>query len=393
MLVHSQRTPFRMQSLLLGSLITNIGSSFIWPLTTVYIHDYLHKPLTTAGIVIFLNCFCSLIGNIVGGRLFDRWRPVATLASGITISLTCCFTLIFAHGWPVYAVLLMLNGLGSGMINTAINGFATQVPGKNASLVFNYLYFTSALGVVFGTLFVGIVLKLGIGRIFTVASIMYGLFLLTVLIFYRGRQFARSRSNHATARERGHMSVPIVVVLLTVFTIWLFYEQWDSNVSTYMIAKGLSFQTYSTVWTVNAGVIIVVQPFLTRLDGFLSRHLHGRLYLGLLFLATSFPVLARAGRYPEFVAAMILISLGEVLTLPAVSTYVNRRAPVAQRGSYQGFVQAAGSAGRAFGPLLGALLIEWTSYQLLFDVAFVALLLVTGGFMLTNKLTQDTVEN
>jgi MFS family permease len=388
MAANTKPAPFKLLYLLLGSLITNIGASFIWPLTTVYIHDYLHKPLTTAGIVIFLNCFASLIGNIVGGRLFDNWRPVATLLSGITITSSCCALLVVAHGWPVYAVLLMLNGLGSGIINTAINGFATQVPGKSASLVFNYLYFTSALGVVFGTLFVGIVLKLGIGRIFTVASAMYILFLVLVLLFYRQHQFNRDATASRKTRKHIRLQWPMLMVLLTVFTVWVFYEQWDSNVSTYMIDKGLSFQTYSTVWTVNAIVIIVVQPFLTRLDAFFDRHLHGRLYAGLLLLAVSFPVLAHAQQYLSFVLAMILLSLGEVFSLPAVSTYVDRLAPVQQRGSYQGFVQAAGSAGRAFGPLLGALLIERASYQLLFYLAFVMLLGVTVIFAASNRRQQ-----
>lgn len=44
----------RLRWLLIGALIVNTASSFIWPLTTVYMHDYLHKSLTVSGWVLFL---------------------------------------------------------------------------------------------------------------------------------------------------------------------------------------------------------------------------------------------------------------------------------------------------------------------------------------------------
>ena len=41
-----KKTGFKLQWLLLGSFLGSIGNSFVWPLTTIYIHDQLHQSLT-----------------------------------------------------------------------------------------------------------------------------------------------------------------------------------------------------------------------------------------------------------------------------------------------------------------------------------------------------------
>ena len=54
------------------------------------------------------------------------------------------------------------------------------------------------------------------------------------------------------------------------------------------------------------------------------------------------------------------------MAIPGVAAYVNDKVPVPLRGEYQGIVNASGSAGKAVGPLIGALLIERISYSFLF---------------------------
>lgn len=44
-----KKTGFKLQWLLLGSFLGSIGNSFVWPLTTIYIHDQLHQSLTVSG--------------------------------------------------------------------------------------------------------------------------------------------------------------------------------------------------------------------------------------------------------------------------------------------------------------------------------------------------------
>ena len=172
-----QHKTLAMKWLFLGSLITNTGISLIWPLTTIYMHEYLGESLTVAGIVLFLNSMFMVIGNSLGGGLFDHWQPYGTALAGICLNLGATGLLIFFHGWPAYPLLLVISGFGSGITSTAINSYATRIRDKRPSVVFNILYFTSNLGLVIGTLIVGFVLPYGIAMVFALAALLFAVFL------------------------------------------------------------------------------------------------------------------------------------------------------------------------------------------------------------------------
>lgn len=365
----------KLRWLLLGSLITNTGISFIWPLTTIYMHEYLHEPLTVSGIVLFINSVATMIGNFVGGLLFDRWRPYPTMLTGIAINVVTTGALVVWHGWPAYPLLLIVLGLGNGIVATGINAYATKVTTKKASYVFNVLYFMANLGLVIGTLIVGFVLPLGITYVFALAFALFLLFLVVA-----ARHFNLPNTPHAggakaqAAKAANPYRWNIALILLTLFLTWVTYEQWQSNISTFMIQLGMTVRDYSFLWTFNAILIVILQPILTAFDDWLLVHIRLRLGVGFTLFAGSFLLLLVAQHYAMFILAMGILTCGEVLALPAVSTYVDEYSPAGQQGKYQGYVQMFASAGRAVGPLIGALIIEATSYHLL----FISLVVVLG---------------
>ena len=76
----------------------------------------LHKSLTTAGIVLMINSLGMVVGNLLGGTLFDKLGGFRTIMLG-TITCLCATTLLnFFHGWPWYAVWLVMLGFGGGII-------------------------------------------------------------------------------------------------------------------------------------------------------------------------------------------------------------------------------------------------------------------------------------
>ena len=377
------RQSISLKWLFLGSLITNTGISFIWPLTTIYMHEYLHESLTIAGIVLFINSLFMVIGNYAGGYLFDRWRPYPTILTGIALNSLATGGLIFWHGWPAYPLLLVVSGFGNGIVVTAINSYATLVKGRRSSYVFNILYFTSNLGLVIGTMIVGFVLPLGITYIFMLAFVLFILFFIVAAMFYNvvvNRHPLEEKT--AKIRVRNAYWPQILLLLMTLFITWITYEQWQSNISTYMIHLGMTVKDYTLLWTINAVLIVLLQPVLTFFDDWLLKHLTLRLNIGFVLFASSFLVLIWAHAYWGFILAMAILTFGEVLALPAVSTYVDLYSPPDQKGRYQGFVQVFASAGRAVGPLIGALIIEATSYKTVFIGSTVAIVISIGIFVM-----------
>lgn len=370
----AHKDPVKLIWLFLGSLIVNTGISFIWPLTTIYMHEYLNEPLTVAAMVLLVNSGFTVLGNFLGGWLFDHWHPYQTMILGICISGISAGLLIFFHGWPTYAILLITIGLGNGIVNTGVNSTATLIKSKQTSYIFNVLYFTSNLGLVFGSLIVGFILPLGITYIFALAFTLFAGFSVVIVLEFKGLNAAKDavksgRDVDLNASGTTFDKMGIILVLICLFVSWIAYEQWQSNISTYMISLGMSVRSYSLLWTLNGVLIVVFQPLLTHFDDFLTKHLKGRLYTGFILFAVAFLSLIAAKHYAAFMISMTVLTIGEILAFPAVSTFVNDRASILEKGKYQGFVMATASAGRAFGPLIGAVVIEAISYQSLFVFA------------------------
>lgn len=65
--------------LVIGMALNITGSSFLWPLNTIYMKQELGKSLTVAGLVLMINSFGMVIGNLLGGSLFDKLGGYKTI--------------------------------------------------------------------------------------------------------------------------------------------------------------------------------------------------------------------------------------------------------------------------------------------------------------------------
>lgn len=110
--------------LVIGMAVNVTGSSLIWPLNTIYLHNELGKSLSLAGFVLMLNSGASVLGNLLGGTLFDKIGGYRSILIGIVISGISLLGIIFLHGWPWYAVWLVILGFGSGIVFPSIYAMA-----------------------------------------------------------------------------------------------------------------------------------------------------------------------------------------------------------------------------------------------------------------------------
>ena len=349
--------------LLIGSLITSTAMSFIWPLNTIYMHNTLHQTLTVAGIVLGVNQLATMLGNWLGGILFDHWSIYYTSLVGVMINILALGLLIFLNSWPIYAFLIVLSGFSNGILTTCIYSLATRVQNKKTSSIFNMLYFTSNFGLVFGTLAVGYLLKSGVSYIFTLASLTQVIFLIIVIKYFNIVNYNKGYSKKKVVVKEKFL---IWSVLLALLLSWVVYTQWQSNLSAYMLGKGFSIKQYSFLWTLNAVLIITFQPVLTFFNDFLIKHIISRINVGLFLFAVAFFILLLNHNYFILGISMAFLTFGEILLFPGVASLVDIYAPNNESGIYQGLVQMFTAGGKAVGPFIGAAIIDCSNYKVLF---------------------------
>ena len=148
--------------LLTASFINSVAFGFIWPLTSVYLHDELYQTLVIIGWVMMANAVGQAVGSLFSGRLFDRFSPHKLIQFGTVAMIVLQVLFILFHGWPTYAVILAVVGFFGGWNTAAINSYGTYVRSHDGRFVFNMLYFMGNFGMVFATAAVGPIYTYGI---------------------------------------------------------------------------------------------------------------------------------------------------------------------------------------------------------------------------------------
>lgn len=357
----------KLKWIFLASFLNNTGASFLWPLTTVYMHNYLHESLATAGLVLFFMSCAMILGNYLGGWLFDHWSPYQTALTSVSIATAAVIALIFFHSWPIFAVLLMFVGFGDGANITVINAYAASLKGHRVRHVFNVLYMALNLGVVVGTLLVGFLMARGITVVFTVTSVFYILFLiLTISVF---NVPVPKRNAKLEAVEEGFKaptktSSLVWMICLLVISAYLSYTLWESVMAVHLTNMHIPFYAYSLLWTMNGIIILVGQPLVNKLEPYLK--IDHQIEIGIVIFAFSFFLLIFADSFAWFVVDFIILTIGEMMGLPSIPAWIDQLTNPAQTGKYQGIMNMSISVGRAIGPLYGGMIIDGFGYRSLF---------------------------
>ncbi|UQS84683.1 MFS transporter [Apilactobacillus apisilvae] len=365
--------------LFLGSLINNIAVSTVWPLTTVYMHNALGKSLTEVGIILFMYSASNVFGNYIGGKLFDRHNRYILTILGIIFSIVVSAGLILFNGWPAYPIGLVLFGFATGWNLTMINSLGTTVKLKSGRYIFNMLYLAQNVGVVFGTMAVGLLYPIGISSVFllsTVILIIYGI----NAIFTYNKPDSIHPSKAQIKVKKVKLPKPKLTIIMTFFVslavIWIVYEQWVSNMSVYITGMGIPMSMYSLLWTLNAFLLVVFQLLINWISKY-HDSLYFQIYFGIFFIGLSFFTLIFMHSYLGFVISMTVLTLGEASVIPSIPALVNELTPIEVKGKYQGLTNAWASVGKAIGPLVGGIVIDMTSYRSLFVIsAMICLFLV-----------------
>ncbi|EIJ4774612.1 MFS transporter [Staphylococcus pseudintermedius] len=370
--------------LVIGMAINITGASFLWPLNTIYMNEELDKSLSTAGLVLMVNSFGMIVGNLLGGTLFDKLGGYRTIMLGTIVSLCATILLNFFHGWPWYAIWLIMLGFGGGMIIPAIYAMAGAVWPQGGRQTFNAIYLAQNIGVALGAALGGFVAELSFNYIFMANLAMYVIFFF-IALFQFNMDYQATFKHQETLENVAHIQnkkhFTALILLCVMFALcWIAYVQWQTTIASFTQSIGISMSQYSLLWTVNGVLILVGQPLILPIIHLIKGQLKKQLYFGLVVFILSFFVTSFATSFSIFVVGMVIMTFAEMFVWPAVPTIANNLAPKGREGVYQGIVNSASTVGKAFGPLVGGILVDVFNMQIMF-LSMIGLLVIAMAFL------------
>jgi MFS family permease len=381
------KMPGRVWLLIIGMVLNVTGSSFLWPVNTIYMVNNLEQSLTAAGIVLMMNSGAGILGNLIGGTMFDRFGGYRTILFGVSITLTSSILLIFFHTFYIYAALLFVIGFGSGITFPSMYAMAGTIWKEGGRKAFNAIYIAQNAGVAAGAALGGFAASYSFTLSFVSNAVLSCSFFLLVYFGFKKMDGDRAVASVAGPLKKDAAALfknpgfqSLLVLCAGYLFAWIAYVQWQSSIAAHTQEMGVSVKLYSLLWTVNGALIVLGQPAINPVLRRWIPSVKAQIMVGYVIFVVSFLVIADAADFSGFLAGMIILTVGEMLVWPGIPSIAAELAPAGRAGFYQGVVNSTATAGRMIGPLFGGLIVDVFHISILFYTLIVFLLF---SFVLT----------
>lgn len=359
--------------LLFAARVVNTVGSFVMPLIALILTDKIGMSPADAGSFSTLVCLTQVPCVILGGKLIDKIgrKPMILLFNmlGALFYMACAFT----GPSRLMAVLILIASDCYVFAWPAFDAITADVTtGEARKRAFSLLYLGVNLGYAVGPVLGGLLFKDHLSLLFFIDGLTT--LLSTVLIIFLPETKNRSLPTETSGAGEGGITeksntlrvlrqTPVLTLFLFITLFYNFtYVQYGFTLPLQMNAF---FQSrgpwlYSTLVTVNAVVVIALTPLVTSLS-VRFRALRAVTFGGLLF-CLSFLLLAVSRGLAAFYAAIVLFTLGEIVTTISTGVFIADRTPPTHRGRINSVANLIRGAGNALGPIVMGHVLERTNY-------------------------------
>lgn len=386
---------------------------FVTSFLSMYLVSDMHVSAGVAGTIVSMYGFGGIFGCLYGGALSDRFGRPAMIVIGNLGSAVMLVLLAFIGNPWIMAIALLIYGAISSMPTPAVAAYVSDVvPFRKQKRAYSLQTWAVNFGFAIGPIIANQLVKISYSLMFYVEAAVLVFATMLMVVFFKEvglgklshgagaaaqaaessaeqtvehavkqagesqQQFSVWRSYRRACTDGALMSM---VVLMFLYT--LAYYQIVSGLPISMTQIGLGTDEYSSLLTINGGLLCLLQiPAI----GLFQRMSNTRvLVLGMSITAVGYAFQIGANSWVTFAIATVLWTLGELGTFPIAATTVANIAPKDVRGTYQGLYNLVWSLSNAFSPLVGGWILNAFGSHVLWTCCTVMFVIVAIGFYVT----------
>jgi MFS family permease len=362
-----------------GTFINTFGSSMVFPLFTLYFTEKFGLSLRDAGLLSTFFVVGAILGNPLGGFLADRIGRKGVMLFALLAAAVLSVSMGLAPNVQVLVVVAVLLGVTSPMFQPASAAMiADLVPPERRAASYGLMRIAANAGVALGPVAAAMMLGLARRPDGTLAPNAYlPLFIgdaVTSLIFawviLRGLRETRpqvapaaeagsgeTRASGGSGFGRVFADTPFVVFIALYALIGVVYSQMNTTFGVYMNRSyGIPQEHYSLMLASNAAMVVLFQfPIARWVD---RRDRSRMLALGAALYGLGFGLVGYAATGVVFEIAIVVITIGEMVIVPAAQTVAADLAPIDMRGRYQAVYGLVSFIGFGVGPVAAGALFD-----------------------------------
>ena len=346
--------------LLAGALLVNRSGTMVLPFLSLYLTRDLGLPTARAGLVIGCFGLGSMVGSYLGGWLSDRMDPLKVQQLSLFLS---------GVGFLAFIRLESLTSLIAGVFSLAVisdafrpalmAAVAHSSGTENRARAFALIRLAANLGMAVGPAVAGMLAAYGYGWIFVGDALTCWAAAVMLLITFKPGSVARTlernrdkNSDDSPWRDPPFLALMFLVILLAM----TFFQVW-STVPLYLQSFfGMTERQIGLLLALNAGLIVATEMLLVRaVEGHDRMRVVG---LGALMVCAGLALLPFGPWSFVAVLSMIVLTFGEMLSMPFTNAVVAERAGSGSVGRYMGAFSLAFSTAFVLGPIAGTAIYQ-----------------------------------
>ena len=391
---------------------------FVTSFLSMYLVSDMHVSAGVAGTIVSMYGFGGIFGCLYGGALSDRFGRPAMIVIGNLGSAAMLVLLAFIGNPWIMAIALLVYGAISSMPTPAVAAYVSDVvPFRKQKRAYSLQTWAANFGFAIGPIIANQLVKISYALMFYAEAAVLVFATILMIVFFkevglgkrprsevapaRASQAAESAAGNAVehaVKQTGESQRPqrfsvwrsyrracadgaLMSMVVLMFLYTLAYYQIVSGLPISMTQIGLGTDEYSSLLTINGGLLCLLQiPAI----GLFQRMSNTRvLVLGMSITAVGYAFQIGANSWATFAIATVLWTLGELGTFPIAATTVANIAPKDVRGTYQGLYNLVWSLSNAFSPLVGGWILNAFGSRVLWICCTVMFVIVAIGFYVT----------
>jgi MFS family permease len=373
--------------------IDRFGGFMLYPFFALYLTKKFDIGMSTVGIVFAVFSISGFIGSALGGALTDRMGRKGVIIFSLILSSLSALGMGFAPTLGIFIAVSVIVGTLSSIGGPAHEAVVADLlpEGKRAQgygiirVVFN-------LAVIIAPAVAGLLIARSYILLFIVDAII-SLIAASVVIFFlpetkpQAHPDAKPESMSQTFGGYGKVfkDVPFVAFVFVSIMMTLVYMNMNTTLGVFLRdVHGIPERGYGLLLSINAVIVVLLQFWVARkLERFKPMLM---VALGSALYAVGFAMYGFTSTYNLFVAAMIVITIGEMIVSPFQQSLVASFAPEQMRGRYMAIAGLTWGIAFAAGPYLAGWIMDNLDPNLLWIACGILGTLATIGFVVLDRI-------
>lgn len=357
------------------SFIDHVGGTMLFPFFSLYITQKFNVGMTEAGIVLGIFALSGLVGQMIGGALTDKFGRRKLIILGLIFSALSTLTLGFIKEFSVLIPLAVVIGLLSEVAGPAHSAMIADIlPEQQRHEGFGIMRVVGNMAWIIGPTIGGFVAGKSFLALFIIDAIVscFVAFLFFLFISETKPEAHVDQPQESFVKTfLGYGKVfknrAFMAFLGALILMGMVYQQMYNSLSVYMRdSHHFAPNAYGFLLTASAIVVIIFQFSIMRYIK--KKPAFKMMAYGTLFYMLGFSMFGLINAYWLFVAAIIVITIGEMLVVPTSQTLATNFAPEDMRGRFMGMFGMTWAIPGVIAPYLAGVILDNLNPNLLWYI-------------------------